>query len=801
MREIKRVAVLGSGVMGGAIAAHLANCGIPSIMLDIVPPNLADADKQKKAKRNAIVDAAKAALLKAKPSPLYKTSNLDLIETGNFDDDMARISECDLIIEVVKEDLKIKHLVFGAAMKHRKKGAILSTNTSGIPIKEIATIMDAETKEHFLGTHFFNPPRYLKLLELIPLPETKPEVIDAVAKFGENILGKGIVYAKDTPNFIANRILTFAMQYTLHEMTKDGLSVEEVDALTGPAIGHANSATFRTADLVGLDTYLHVVGNVYNGCPNDERRDLMKGPEWVEKMVENGWYGSKSGQGFYKKSGQKDEKGKPIFQTINPDTLEYSDAGKARFDCTGAARGIDELDKKLKVMYMSEDKGSKFVFKQFANLAVYAGNRIPEIADDIVNIDNAVRWGFAWQVGIFETWDILGFKAVADRMKELGLELPPVAKALQESGGESFYKFDDAGTRLYFDVASKSYKPVPTNKNEISLGAMRRVTSNIVKKNDGATLFDLGDGILCCAFHTKMNSIDGDIIAMLHEAVDLCNNDKFDGLVVANQEDNFSVGANLMMVLGEVMQQNWDGVDQASKAFQDANMAMKYCSKPVVAGPHHFTFGGGLEICQHADKCVIAGETYAGLVEAGVGLIPAGGGTKEMLVRAFEYMPEGVEGIDPLPLLRRAFEAIGTAKVGTSGAEVVQLGYLRTSDIILPNFDHQVQRAKDVCLGLLTAGYRAPLPPKLVALGESLRAAIRSAVFQMRLAGFASEHDALIAEKLGNILTGGDRFPGTPVTEQDILDLEREAFCSLCGTEKTQQRMQHMLATGKPLRN
>lgn len=799
MREIRKAAVLGSGVMGAAIAAHLANCGIPSVMLDIVTPNLSEEEKKDKKKRNALVEGNKANLLKAKPAPLYSKSYIDMIQTGNFEDDMDKIADCDWIIEVVMENLDIKRQVFEKVAKYRKPGSIVTSNTSGIPIRAMAEGMPKEMSQHFMGTHFFNPPRYLRLLELIPGPDTLPEVIETMAWFGENVLGKGIVYAKDTPNFIANRILVFNMAWILHEMTKEGLTVEEIDALTGPAIGHASSATFRTADLVGLDTFVKVVKNVYDGCPNDECRDYLKLPEWVDKMVEMKLWGNKTGAGFYKKTDQKDEKGKPIIQAFDPATLQYRDPVKAKFDCTGAVKGVDDLAQKLKIMFLGEDKGSKFLFRMFANLARYAGNRIPEISDDIVNIDNAVKWGFAWEAGIFETWDMLGFEEVCKRMSEIGVELPPIAQALKEAGGSSFYKTED-GVDYFFDLASKSYKPVPKNPREIRLASVKAQSGREIDRNDSASLIYLGDGIICCEFHCKMNAVDADIVTMLNKGVDLLEEGKYDGMIIANQGPHFSAGANLFLILGQIMQQDWKAIEAMVKGLQSANMRLKYCSKPVVAAPHHYTFGGGLEICMHADKCVVAGETYAGLVEAGVGVIPAGGGTKEMLVRALEYVPEGVN-VDPFPFVRRAFEDIATAKVGTSGAEVIELGYLRPTDVIEPSFELQVGRAKNVCLSLLQAGYRPPRPPKLWALGETPRAAFEAAVWGMKEAGFATEHDMLIACKVAYILTGGDRAEGTPLTEQDVLDLECEAFCSLCGTEKTQQRIQHMLTTGKPLRN
>ncbi len=800
MRQIKKAAVLGSGVMGATIAAHLANCGIPSVMLDIVTPNLSDADKQNRKKRNALVEGNKQMLLKAKPSPLYRKSYIDMIETGNLEDDMAKIADCDWIIEVVMERLDIKKSVFEKVAQHRKPGSIVTSNTSGIPIRAMAESMPKEMSQHFMGTHFFNPPRYLKLLELIPGPDTLPEVIELMAQVGENILGKGIVYAKDTPNFVANRLITFAMQYVMHTMVQDGLSVEEVDALTGPAIGHASSATFRTADLVGLDTLQKVVANVKNGCPDDECQAIMSGPDWFDQMVAKGYFGNKSGSGFYKATNDRDEKGKRIILGLDPTTLEYRPPIKPRFECTGKVREVEDLADKLRIMHGSEDKGAQWLFKFFANMAVYAANRIPEISDDIVNIDNAVRWGFAWEVGIFETWDILGFDDVCARMEQVGVALPPIAKAMKQKGAKSFYKTEN-GVDLFFDLASKSYKPVPKNPKEIKLVSVKTGDpKREVAKNESASLIDMGDGIVCCEFHCKMNVIDAELTAMLSQGVDLLEEDKFDGMIIANQGPHFCAGANIFLVLGAAMQGDFASLEAMVRGLQAVGMRMKYCHKPVVAAPHHYTFGGGVEICLHTDKCVIAGETYAGLVEVGVGVIPAGGGTKEMLVRALEHIPENVQA-DPFQYVRRGFENIAMAKVSTSGGEFIELGYVRPSDIIEPNFELQVGRAKDVCLGLIKMGYRPPRPPRLWALGESAEVAFLQAVWGMKEAGFASEHDMLIAGKVAHILCGGDRIQGTPITEQDVLDLECEAFCSLCGTEKTQQRIQHMLASGKPLRN
>lgn len=800
MYEINRVAVLGSGVMGGGIAAHLANCGIPSLMLDIVPPDISDADRKNKAKRDAFAAKSKQNLLKQKPAPLYRKSYADRIEIGNFDDDLARIAECDWVIEVVKEDLGIKKKLFEQVVKHRKAGTILSSNTSGISISAMAEALDEDAKRHFLGTHFFNPPRYLKLVEIIPAPDTKPDVIEFMAKFLEDELGKGVVYAKDTPNFIANRILTFGAQYIMHEMRKDGLTVEEVDAVTGPAVGHASSATFRTADLVGLDTFVNVIKNVADNAENDERIDLIRDiPDFLTKLHQEGRLGDKTGSGFYKATKERDEKGKRVILGLDLDTLEYRAPVKPKFESTGKARQAETIEDKVRIMHTGEDKGAQFAWKVFANTAIYAGNRIPEIADDIVQIDNACRWGFAWEIGIFETWDVLGFDEVCTRMEKDSLELPPIAKAMRDKGATAFYKFQ-GGKEYYFDQAAKDYKPVPVNPNVLVLEDLKK-QNKTVKENGSCTLIDIGDGILCAEFHTKMNSIDQDMGLMLQAALDMLNEGKFEGMVVGNQGEHFCAGANIFMVLGEAMQQNWKGIESAVEQLQRVQMGMRFCKRPIVSAPHHFTLGGGCEIAQHAARAVIAGETYCGLVEVGVGLIPAGGGCKEMLRRALAYVPESVADTDPFPYVARAFQNIAQAKVGTSGAEAIELGYLSENDIVLPSADQQIKRAKDVCLGLIKMGYKPPLPATLIALGEPARAAFRVALYGFEQGGFASEHDVLIAEKVSHVLTGGDRMPGAKISEQDVLDLEREAFVSLCGTEKTQQRMQAMLATGKPLRN
>ncbi|NIA13711.1 MAG: 3-hydroxyacyl-CoA dehydrogenase [Nitrospiraceae bacterium] len=789
MKKINRVAVLGSGTMGNGIAAHLANCGISSLVLKVTPAKSGDTP-----------DKRKAALRKTKPSLIYQDSALDLIEFGNLEEDAHRLAECDWICETVTEDLEIKKELFAKLAPHRKKGSILSTNTSGISVGSITEHMDEDMRKNFLGTHFFNPPRYLKLMELVPGPETQAAVMETMVNFCENVLGKGVVHAKDTPNFIANRTLVFMVQYILHELETTDLSFEEIDALTGPVVGHSALATFRTVDLVGVDVFAKVVANVYDRCPELADRDMFVMPYWVQAMLDHGWLGTKSGSGFYKKTKKKDEKGKSIVLSLKRKTLEYGPRVKPGFACLAAAKKVDSLEEKVRLMYKSEDEGSRFLWRVFAHSVSHVGAQIPEIANDIVSIDNAVKWGFAWDLGLFEKWDILGFKYVCDRMKTEGIPLPRIAEAIIEAGGKGFYSRDLYGRRCYFDLATKRYKQIPRHSNALVLDDLK-ILGGVLKGNESASLVDLDDGILCVEFHTKMNTIDAGVLEMVEQGVELVNGGKYDGLVIGNQGQHFCAGANLTLLLTEIKQGNWADVRHMVREFQRVNMALRFCRGPVVAAPHHFTFGGGIEMTQHAARAVIAGETYGGLIEMGVGLIPAGGGTKEMLRRALAYVPSTLVEGNPFPYVRRAFEAIGTARVSTSGPELIDLGYLSEEDIVCRSSDVQIKRAKDVCRGMVAAGYEPPRPATLVVLGERTRAAFSAAVFNLEQSGHASEHDALIASHVAHILTGGDHYAGSKITEQDVLDLECEAFLSLCGTEKTQQRIAHMLKTGKPLRN
>jgi len=799
MKELRKVAILGSGIMGSGIAAHLANCSIPSIMLDVVPDNAGGGGATDRELRNRIVLSNKKALLKAKPPALYRKTNFDLIDIGNFEDDLPRVAECDWIIEVVKEELDVKRQILEKVSRFRRPGSIVSTNTSGIPLGQISTVMDAEMREHFLGTHFFNPPRYMKLVEVIATPDTRSDVVDTISCFLEDVLGKGVVFAKDTPNFIANRILTFYCQYIIRNFQRFGLTIPDVDVLTGPAIGHAPSATFRTLDLVGLDTFLHVMRNVYSNCPSDEQRELFQPVSWMNEMIQRDFLGEKKGQGFYKRSGERDERGKSIILSLDLTSMEYALQKARDFECLKKSRKGLPAAEKYRILYFGEDEGAQFLWDVFAQTAIYTGNRIPEIADDIVNIDNAIKWGFNWTHGIFETWDMLGVRDVCDRMEKEGLTPPPIANELLSSGKQSFYKLHE-GKTFYFDLSKKDYSEVLENPKVLRLQNLKTSQARI-QETSSCSIVDLGDGIICAEFHSKMNTIDPDILTSLRLATDWVNEGKYDGIVIANQGDHFSAGANLKWILEEIRGKNWKKLEEAIRLFQDTNMALRFCKGPVVAAPHHYTFGGGIEISQHAARVVMAAETYGGLVEFGVGVIPGAGGTKEMLRRALQFAPESVPDVDPIPYVRRAFETIAMAKVSTSGPELVDLGYFTDADIVCVNWDQQISKAKKVCLGLVVSEYVPPTPARLVALGENAAAVFRSAVYQFKLGGFASEHDAVIAEKLAYVLTGGNRTEGAVMTEQDVLDLECEAFCFLCGTEKTQARIQYMLDTGKPLRN
>ena len=804
--RIEKAVVLGAGTMGSRIAAHFANAGLPCILLDIVPPNLpADAPH---ADRNKIVRAGLDAAKKSKPAAFFTPALAEKVAIGNFDDDLSRCAEADWIIEVVAENLDIKRKLLARVAQFRKPGAIVTTNTSGLPVHLIAEGMNEEFQQHWAGTHFFNPPRYLKLVEVIPGPKTSSEVVEALSEFCERRLGKGVVVAKDSPNFIANRIGTFSMLNALRLMGTLGMTVEEVDACTGPAVGWPKSATFRTADLVGLDVLVHVVKNIYETAPNDESRERYKVPALVEEMTKRGWLGDKTGQGFYKKV--RSDGSKEIL-TLDVNTMEYRPRQKAKFASLEMGKTIEDTRERLRALLgplldsQKGDKAQQFLWGALSETCSYAARRVPEISDNVADVDRAMRWGFAWEFGPFELMDALGVKAFAEQLRKESRAVPPVIEKLLASGRKSFYEAEKGATSV-FDIGSGRTKPVEEPKGVIILKSLKDAGRE-VERNPGASLIDLGDGVVCCEFHAKMNAIGADLIAMLHKGLKRLDTD-FDAMVIANQAVNFSVGANLMLVLVAAQEQEWDELHMAVKQFQNVNLAIKYAPKPVVAAPQGMALGGGCEVSLHAAKIQAAAESYIGLVETGVGLIPGGGGTKEMLIRANEHAAAG-EDLDLFHALKPVFEAIAMAKVGTSAEECRDLGYLRREDGVSMNRDRLVGDAKEVALALARGGYK-PLAAswqegaqttQIKVLGEQFLAGAKLAIHMMMRGGYASEYDAHVGRKLANILAGGALTAPQHVSEQYVLDLEREAFVSLCGEKKTQERIAHTLKTGKPLRN
>jgi len=808
-KKIKKAGVIGAGVMGATIAAQLANVGIETVLLDIVPPELTKDDKKKgltqesKDFRNKFAKNGVAGALKSKPASFYIPENAKLISIGNLEDDLARLKEVDWIIEVVVERLDIKQGVFEKIETVLNPGTIISSNTSGIPAKEMCKDRSEAFRKHFAITHFFNPPRYMKLLEIVPGPDTLPEVVEILAETCEKLVGKGIVYAKDTPNFVANRIGTFSMFSVIKNMMDLGLTIEAVDKLTGPVVGNPKSASFRTADLVGLDTLLHVADNVYNGAPDDERRETFKAPEFISKMLEKRLLGDKTGQGFYQKT--KDSEGKRVILSLDYNTLDYTPQEKVKFASLETAKNAPGTGEKIKALFYAKDKAGEFTFRTMSETLIYSANRIPEIADDIINVDNAMKWGFARKLGPFETWDAIGVEKSVARMKEAGYEIPAWVEEMLTSGKTSFYK-EEAGKRYYYDIAAKDYREIPAKPGIILLPSLKQQNKEVAS-NTGASLIDLGDGVACLEFHAKMNAIGEDIIAMIQKSADIVSKE-FDGMIIANHGDNFSVGANLAMILFAAQEEEWDDLDWAIKALQDALMRLKYLDKPVVAAPAGMALGGGCEVCLAADRVRFAAETYMGLVEVGVGVIPAGGGCKELFIRNTEHLFEVQRGgiypkqIEMMPFIARAFETIAMAKVATSGPEAVKLGYLRPTDKMTVNRDYLMEDAKKTVLAMNMEGYVPPRPREEIRVpGENTFAMIKLALWTMHESGYITDHDVTVSTKLGYVLCGGNVLADTKVSEQYLLDLEREAFLSLCGDPKTQARMQHMLTTGKPLRN
>jgi 3-hydroxyacyl-CoA dehydrogenase len=804
-KRIEKAAVLGAGTMGARIAAHFANAGLPCILLDIVPPNLPAGAPA--GERNKIVRAGLETAKKSKPAAFFAGGLAERITIGNFDDDLAQVAEADWIIEVVAENLEIKRKLLARVAEFRKPGAIVTTNTSGLPVHLIAEGMSEEFQHHWAGTHFFNPPRYMKLVEVIPGPKTAAEVIETLSDFCDQRLGKGVVVAKDTPNFIANRIGTFSMLNALRLMSTMGMTVEEVDACTGPAVGWPKSATFRTADLVGLDVLVHVIKNIYETAPNDESREMYRVPALIEEMLKRGWLGDKTGQGFYRKvkgAGEKE------ILTLDTNTMEYRPRQKAKFASLETGKGIEDTRERLRALVgpmlegQKGDKAQQFLWGGLSEMCLYAARRVPEISDNLADVDRALRWGFAWELGPFEMMDAVGVKAFAAQVQKEGRALPAVVEKLLASGRKGFYE-SEKGTTTVFDLARGS-KKVEEPKGVIILNSLKDAGKEL-ERNAGASLIDLGDGVACVEFHAKMNAIGADLIAMIHKGLKRLETD-FDALVIANQAVNFSVGANLMLVLVAAQEQEWDELHMAVKQFQNANLAIKYAPKPVVAAPQGMALGGGCEVGLHSARIQAAAEAYIGLVETGVGLIPGGGGTKEMLIRANEHAAGG-EDLDFFHALKPVFETIATAKVGTSAEESRELGFLRREDGVSMNRDRLVGDAKEAALGMVRGGFKRAAASwqegaqttQIKVLGESFLAAAKLAIHMMMRGGYASEYDAVVGRKLANILAGGALSAAQMVSEQYVLDLEREAFVSLCGEKKTQERIAHTLKTGKPLRN
>jgi 3-hydroxyacyl-CoA dehydrogenase len=791
--RIRKAAVLGSGVMGSGIAAYLANIGIPTLLLDIVPAQLTKEEEAKgltlqdMSVRNRFSTGALQKLLKQKPAPLTSKENLALIQAGNLEDDLEKLADCDWIIEVVVENLEVKKQLFSKIDQVRKQGSIVSSNTSGISVHAMAEGRSEDFKQHFLGTHFFNPPRYLKLLEIIPTKDTKAEITQFMQTFGEDVLGKGVVLAKDTPNFIANRIGTCGLLITVQEMLKGGYSVGEVDSVTGPLIGRPKSATFRTLDVVGLDTFIHVANNVYEKVEGNEKA-VFEVPSFMKEMLQKGWFGSKSGQGFFLKQG------KEILE-LNPQTMEYEARKKLKTASTEMSKQEKGLANKLKALLYANDRAGSLLWNIISPVLLYSAQLKDEIADNIVAIDRAMKWGFGWELGPFETWDAIGVRRSVQKMEGDGAEVPAWVKAMLEEGFESFYQKQEGHTYFY---DSGDYRLLAENKKVIHLKSLKE-QNKIIKKNSGTSLIDLGDDVACLEFTSPNNAIGLDIIQMINLAVEEVGRN-YKGLVIGNQGKNFCVGANLAMILMEAHDDNYFEIEMVVRHFQQAMMNIKYSSKPVVAAPFGMTLGGGAEICLPASRTQASSETYMGLVEVGVGLIPGGGGNKEFYIKHLNNMANGVD-FDLQKVANKVFETIAMAKVSTSAAEARSSNFLDKKDGISVNGDHLLHDAKQAVIHLFEGGYQPPVRKKIPVVGETGYATLLLGAQGLKYSGYISEHDYKIAQKLAYVIAGGKVPYGTEVDEQYLLDLEREAFLSLVGEAKSQQRMQHMLLKGKPLRN
>ncbi len=793
VRHIKKVAVLGSGVMGSRIACHFANIGLDVLLLDL--KNFPKSKESEEGKDAYVAAAALKSALKSNPSPIYSKKFANRIKLGNFDDDLHKIKDCDWVIEVIIERLDLKIELFDKVEEHRKPGSLITSNTSGIPIEMMLKGRSEDFAAHFCGTHFFNPPRYLKLLEIIPSTKTNKEVADFFLHYGDLYLGKTTVKAKDTPAFIANRIGVFSIMAIFKIMQKHNLSIEAVDSVTGPISGRPKSATFRTSDLVGLDTLVKVANGVGQNCPKDEMKDWFTIPPFLEKMLENNWLGDKTKQGFYKKS--KDAAGKRLIEALNLKTLEYAPKDSPRYDSIGKARKANRLKSKLGILYDGGDAAADFYQDIITAIAAYSSNRIPEIADELYQIDDALRAGFGWDVGPLETWDLIGFDKVLSNIEKAGYVVPQWITEFKAKGNSTFYK-SEGGKRKYYNIAKGEYEVVPGTESFIVLDDFR--SPEPVYKNKEATLHDIGDGVLCLEFHSKMNAIGSGTLAGINKAIDIAEKDGWKGLVIGNDAPNFSAGANLAMMLMLAIEQEFDELNMVISYFQKTVMRLRYSSIPVVMAPHGLTLGGGCELTLHSDAAVASAETYIGLVEAGAGLIPGGGGTKEFVVRTSDSFYAG----DPqLPTLIERFQTIATAKVATSGHEAFEIGVMHhDKDEVVVNGARVIIEAKRKVLELHHDGYvQKPQRDDIMVLGRTALGALYSGVEAFGISAYASEHDVLIGRKLAFVMAGGDLTQPTKVTEQYLLNLEREAFLSLLGERKTLERIQHILKTGKPLRN
>lgn len=798
-RSIKKVAILGSGIMGSRIAFHFANIGVEALLLDIVPKNLTEAEEKKglslenKVVRNRIVNDAFQSTIKSRPAALYHKDFASRVTLGNFEDDMKDIADCDWVMEVVVENLDIKKIVFDQVEKYRTTGTLITSNTSGIPIHLMLEGRSDDFKKHFCGTHFFNPPRYLQLFEVIPTPETDPAIIDFLMHYGDRFLGKTTVLCKDTPAFIANRVGIYAILKVVEAMQKLGMNVDEIDKLTGPVIGRPKSATFRTSDVVGLDTLVKVSNNLYEGLVDDEARETFNLPDVINTLLENKWLGDKTKQGFYKKT--KDEKGKTQILTLDLESLEYKPKEKVKFATLELTKAIDNVKDRFKILFAGKDKAGEFYREAFYGLFQYVSNRIPEISDELYKIDDAVCAGFGWEVGAFDTWDQVDVAKTVEKMEAAGYKPNQWVYDMLAEGITSFYSVKD-GVKQYYDIPSKSYKSVPGADAFIILDNIRE--NNVVWSNAGATIFDLGDEVLGIEFHTKMNTLGTEVVQGIDKAITMAE-ENYRGLVIGNQGAQFSAGANLALVFMYAIEQEYDEVSMMIKAFQDTMMRVRYSSVPVVVAPHGLTLGGGCEMTLHADKVQAAAETYIGLVEVGVGLIPAGGGTKELTKRISDSFSTGDVELNDL---QNTFMNIATAKVATSAYEAFEMNILQKSDGISVNKNRQIADAKAAVLELASAGYVKPVQAKNIRVqGKSGLALVAAGVNGMRMGKYISDHDVKIANKIAWIMCGGDLSYTQEVSEQYLLDLEREAFLSLTGEPKTLERIQAILNGQKPLRN